>query len=178
MPLLKETAIKPDTEIQNLIDSVVEDAKVQWAPLLYEGSYPENGFGISELRVKHVPGYGGSYWGSSHFWSESITASNTFEAWINGTMTDMAYVLVEGVFNREAVPKVYEIAPKARGNDLPTINIEQMYTLDIARIWFEKPFAVGPNNDLQIQNKGDNTGIERIGLLGHCIAKRAYLIVR
>jgi len=178
MPLLKETNIRPDDQIADLIKGVVTNAEVEWAPMKYEGFYPENGFGISELRVKHIPSYGNAYWGSSHFWSESITASNTFEPWINGTMTNMAYVLVEGLFNREPVPKVYEVAPKARGNDLPTVNIEQMYTLDVARIWLEKPFAVAPNNDLQIQNKADNTGIERIGLLGHCIAKRAYLIIR
>lgn len=178
MPLLKITDKRPDAEIDNALNETIKDAKVEWAPMEYEGQYPATGYGITELRVKHVPGYGGSYWGSSHFWAECITASNAFEAWINGTLTNMAYVIVEGVFNREAVPKVYEIAPKAGGNDLPTINIEQMYTLDVARVWFEKPFVTRPNSDLQIQNKGDNTGLERIGLLGHTLAKRAYLIIR
>lgn len=176
--LLKTTDKKPDGEIINAIDGVIESAKVEWAPAEFEGEYPETGFGIAELRVKHVPSYGNAYWGSSHYWSECITASNTFEEWINGTMTDMAYVIIEGVFNRESSPKVYEIAPTANGKDLPTVNIEQMYTLDVARVWFEKPFATSPNNSLKVQNKADDTGTERIGLLGHCIAKRGYLIIR
>lgn len=176
--LLKTTDKRPDEEIDKIKDAVISDAKVEWAPMEFEGQYPSGGFGITELRVKHVPSYGNSYWGSSSYWAECITASNTFESWINGTMTDMAYVIVEGIFNREPSPKVYEIAPTANGVDLPTVNIEQMYTLDIARVWFEKPFAARPNSTLKIENKGDDTGVERIGLLGHCVAKTSYLIIR
>lgn len=178
MPLLRITDMRPDEEIDKAIKGTIDDAKVEWAPMEFEGQFPDTGFGIAELRVKHVPSYGNAYWGSCDYWAECIVASNTFEEWINGTMTDMAYVIIEGVFNREASPKVYEMAPTANGKDLPTVNIEQMYTLDVARVWFEKPFATRPNNQLKIQNKGDNTGVERIGLLGHCLAKRAYLIIR
>lgn len=178
MPLLRITDLKPDDEIRKAIKTAVEDAKVEWAPMEFQGFYPDSGFGIAELRVKHVPSYGNAYWGSCDFWAECFTASNTFEAWINGTMTDMAYVIVEGMFDLSPSPVWYEMGPTANGVDLPTINIQQMFALDVARVWLEKPFATRPNNQLKVQNKGKDATTEDLGLIGHCVAKRAYLIIR
>ena len=176
--LIRVSDARPDEAIRKMIDGVISEAREEWKPAEYEGYFPRTGFGITELRVKHVPSYGGTYWGSSHYWAVSITASNTFEEWINGTMTDMAYIIIEGLFNREASPKIYEVSPNANGNDLPTISIEHMYTYDMARAWLEAPFSVKPNSQFIWRNKADDTGIERFGLMGHTVAKRAYLIIR
>ena len=175
--LLRLTDRRPDARIGALINSVVEAAQTEWAPLKYEGEYPIAGFGITELRPKHIRG-GTHNIPEDYTWGASIATASTFFDWMNVTLTDMAYVVVSGVFNLEAAPKVTEIAPSANGEDLPTINLEQMYGLDLARVWFEKPFAARPNNNLRIQLIARSTGIERIGLMGHVIAKRAYLIIR
>lgn len=175
--LLRLTEVRPDAEIKKLVDTTVEDAKINWAPLKYEGEYPRSGFGISELRPKQIRG-GTHNLPSTITWGASIATASTYFTWMNLTLTDMAYIMPTGVFNLEALPRVTEIAPSANGEDLPTINLEQMYALDLARAWFSKPFCAKPNNNLTIQLVARNTGIDRIGLLGHCIAKRAYLIIR
>jgi len=175
--LLRLTDRRPDARIGGLIKNVVDAARKDWEPLEYEGEYPIGGFGISELRPKHIRG-GTHNIPSTITWSASIATASTYFSWMDLTLTDMAYVIVSGVFNLEADPRVTEIAPSANGEDLPTVNLEQMYGLDLARVWFEKPFAARPNNNLKIQLVARDTGVERIGLMGHVIAKRAYLIIR
>lgn len=175
--LLRLTDRRPDAKIGALINTVTKAAETEWAPLKYEGEYPIAGFGITELRPKHIRG-GTHNIPSSITWEASITTASTYFSWMDLTLTDMAYVIVSGVFNLEATPRVTEIAPSANGEDLATINLEQMYALDLARVWFEKPFAARPNNNLKIQLVARTTGIERMGLMGHVIAKRAYLIIR
>ncbi|MBW2675397.1 MAG: hypothetical protein JRD89_18645 [Deltaproteobacteria bacterium] len=177
MALLRLTDVRPDDEIRRLVEEVVANAEAEWAPLKYEGQYPVGGFGITELRPKHIRG-GTHNIPSSVTWSASIATASTYFDWMDLTLTDMAYVIQTGVFNLEASPRVTEIAPSANGQDLPTVNLEQMYALDLARVWHEKPFAARPNNNFKNQLVGRDTGVERIGLLGYCVAKRAYLILR
>lgn len=182
MALLRLTDVRPDAEIDKLVKDVIKNAETEWSPLVYEGYYPAAGFGITELRPKHVvktvDATGFSMFASSISWGASIETASTFFKWIDCTLTDMAYIIQTGVFNLEATPRVTEIAPSANGQDLPTVNLEQMYGLDLARAWHEKPFAARPNNPLTDQLVGRTTGVERIGLLGYLIAKRAYLIIR
>lgn len=177
MGYLRFTDTRPDAEIRKLINSTVADAEKEWSPLKYEGFYPVAGFGLTEIRPRHINS-GGTGWANSTYWSASIATSLAFFDWTNITLTDMAYVMVTGLFNRESSPKVIQFAPSANGEDLPTVDVEQMYTLDVARAWWEKPYSVRPNNMLRHQLMGDNTGSERIGLLGYTIAKRAFLISR
>lgn len=176
MTLLHLTDERPDAEIKKALDAVIADALTAWSPLPYEGYYPRNGFGITDLRPKHVNVGAGTTWGSSNYWAASHAASNTFGDWMNFTLTNQAYVIQTGVFNREAVPKTYDMVPQANGEKLPVINIEALYTLDVARAWYSKPYAIKANNNLTIRLKAENTGVERIGLLGVCLAKRAFLI--
>lgn len=177
MALLKETDVRPDAEIDKLVDEVVRNAETEWAPLKYEGQYPVGGFGITELRPKHIRG-GTHNIPSTITWSASIGAASTYFSWMDLTLTDMAYIIQTGVFDLEATPLVTEIAPSANGQDLPTVSLEQMFALDVARVWLEKPFAARPNNNFKNQLVARDAGIERIGLLGYCLAKRAYLILR
>lgn len=95
---------------------------------------------------------------------------------MNHTQTDMAYAINTGLFNREATPKITHLRPNPGGEDMSTMNIEQMYTLDLARIFYEKPWTVGPDKSCILRMKADDIGVERIGLLGYVIAKRAFLI--
>lgn len=177
MALLRLTDRRPDAEIKTLVDEVVANAETEWAPLKYEGQYPVGGFGIVELRPKHIRG-GTHNIPSTITWEASIGTASTYFSWMDLTLTDMAYVIQTGVFDLEASPRVTEIAPSANGQDLPTVNLEQMHALDVARAWLEKPFAARPNNNFKNQLVARSTGIERIGLLGYVMAKRAYLILR
>lgn len=177
MALLKETNIRPDAAIDSLVKDVVKSAETEWAPLKYEGQYPVGGFGITELRPKHIRG-GTHNMPSTITWSASIATASTYFSWMDLTLTDMAYVIQTGVFDLEASPRVTEIAPTANGQDLPTVNLEQMFALDESRVWLEMPFAARPNNNLKNQLVARDAGIERIGLMGYVVAKRAYLILR
>lgn len=177
MALLRTTDVRPDEAIEALVKEVTKSAETEWAPLKYEGQYPVGGFGITELRPKHIMDT--SNMPSSASWVASInTASTAFNTWMDITLTDMAYVIQTGVFDLEAAPVVTEIAPSANGQDLPTVNLEQMFALDVARVWHEMPFAARPNNNFKNQLLARATGTERIGLMGYVIAKRAYLILR
>lgn len=175
MTLLRLTDERPDEEIRKAIEAVIEEAEEQWKPMTFEGWYPTTGFGIQELAPYHLSA-GTTGWGNSNFWSASIAASNTWEDWMNHTQTDMAYAINTGLFNREATPKITHLRPNPGGEDMPTMNIEQMYTLDIARVFYEKPWTVGPDKSCILRMKADNIGVERIGMLGYVIAKRAFLI--
>lgn len=177
MGLLRLTDARPDAEIANLLRSTIADAEADWAPLKYEGQYPETGFGITELRPRVFKGGSVDNIPSSEYWAASIAASLTWQSWFDLTLTDMAYVMPTGVFNSEVSPMVTEIRPSANGIDLPTVNLEQLYVLDITRAWFEKPYCAKPGNNIKNRLVARNSGVERIGLMGYMIAKRAYLIL-
>lgn len=181
MALLRLTDKRPDAEIDKLLKETVDDGEIEWKPLKYEGQYPTSGFGITELRPLVL--YGGTVNNliSSLTWGVSLTAgtASTYFTWFDVTLTDQAYAMPTGVFDLEPTPQVIEMGPSANGLDLPTVNLEQLYALDMARAWFEKPFAARPNNNFKVELVARvATGTERIGLLGYLIAKRSYLIHR
>lgn len=181
MSLLRMTDVRPDKEIDKLLKSTVNDAEQEWRPLKYEGQYPTTGFGITELRPIVLKGGTTDNIISSIMWGASLAAgaASTYFTWFDLTLTDQAYVMITGVFDLESPPEVTELGPSANGLDLPTVNIEQMHALDVARAWFEKPFAARPNNNLKTQLVARvGIGTERIGYIGYLIAKRSYLIRR
>lgn len=177
MALLRLTDVRPDAEIEKLLKSTIADAEEEWAPLKYEGQYPVSGFGITELRPFIFKNGSTDNIPSSEYWAASVAASLTWQTWFDLTLTDMAYVMPTGVFNSEVSPMVTEIRPSANGQDLPTLNIEQMYVLDLTRAWFEKPYAARPSNNVKMNLVGRNAAVERIGLMGYLLAKRSYLII-
>jgi len=182
MALLRLTDVRPDAEITKLLKSTVIDAETEWRPLKYEGQYPTTGFGITELRPIVLKGGTTDNIISSISWGASLAAAagaSTYFMWFDVTLTDQAYVMPTGVFDLETPPEVTEIGPSANGLDLPTVNIEHMHGLDVARAWFEKPFAARPNNNIKTQLVARVAiGQERIGYMGYLIAKRSYLIRR
>ena len=135
--------------------------------LKYEDNLPPPGFGVSEIRPRHV-GI------ANDFWQATITAA--YADWINTTISDNAYLVITGLFNNTVMPQTSELAPSANGNDLPRINIEQMYTFEEAKAWFPKPFVVKASGVLKIQAVAAQAQTERIGLMGYTVAKRSYLI--
>jgi hypothetical protein len=175
---MDQTDKKPEGVVEALIQKVLADAKTLWPTLGYTEGWVGTGFGIATLRPRHVGGGGSIYWGSSHVWASSFVASNTWEAWISMTQTDAAYVICTGMFNFEPAPKSMEIYLALDGKDLPTMNIEEMYALELPRAYWKWPWSISPQKPWIFNHKGINTGVEREGLLGYCVGTRAYLLTR
>lgn len=178
MTLMRITDKRPDAEIQKAIDATIRDAETEWAPLKFEGEYPINGFGISEIRPHHI-GYGVSN-GSVDSWLMSTGAasygSSVWTLWISKDVDERAYLVITGFFCNTANPGVAEFQIECNGQDLPIMNVEQAYGLDVARVWFEKPFIIKPYGHLEIKVYSRLEQAEYLGLLGYTVAKRAYLI--
>lgn len=172
--LLRLIDKKPDAAIAAEISKVASDAQGKWG-IGFEADYPQSGFGIVALAPAHVNS-GGAGWWATNYWSASLVATNTWQDWQNTTITDMAYVIKTGLFDREATMKITHIRPRIAGQDLPAVNIEEMATLEEARVFYEKPYSLKPGNPMILRVKPDNVGQERIGEAGYCVAKLAFLI--
>ena len=187
--LLRLTEKRPDAAIDAAISEAVANAQVRFQPLQYEYEYPRTGFGITALTSKLVAGTNqgtglqGQVSASTVWGVSSITTAGTWQDWININVDDRAYLVITGIFNRTNTPRVTNIRFKANGEDLPWVNLEQMYTWDLAQGYFQRPLIVSPTNNFTVRILSDSavTGSaaapgERIGLLGYQIAKRNLLI--
>lgn len=167
MAILTLTDERPDQRIASLIDATVRDAETNFAPLTFEGEYPQSGIGIQELRCRHL-GI------AQDFWQMSVTTS--FADWVNKTLGTDNYVIVTGLFNLTIDPATTQLSPSANGKDLPIVDVEQLYALEVSRGWFPKPYAISPSNNITIQAVGRVSQTERLGSLGYTVGKRSYLI--
>jgi hypothetical protein len=86
------------------------------------------------------------------------------------------YLIITGIFNLTPNAKVTEMYIKANGEDLPIINLEEMYAYDLSRVFFTAPFIVKPKSGFTVQVYATAATQERLGFVGYCLAKRAYLI--
>lgn len=168
---------RPDALIQAAITQAKALARNQFSNLAFNGEFPKTGYGITTIRPYHIQA-GGTYWGSSNYWASCFAAANTWEAWIDITQTDLAFEIVTGFQNLEAVPKEVEIYVEGDGNQMPTINIEEIYSMDVSRAFFAKPLIFSPEKAWAYYHKGSDTGIEREALLGYTLGTRAFLILR
>jgi len=190
MGLLRLTDKRPDADIDEAVQATIAHAKNLWAPLQFEGEFPVNGFGISNIRPIHVQSTTLEIPAISNrcVWATCQVVSSTFTDWINVTVDEDSYLIITGIFSLEATGAVTEIAATANGVDLPPINIEELYGWDLASAYFTKPFVVKPKSQLKIQLYGSTASVYgaalnqatkiKIGLLGYCVGKRAYLIKR
>ncbi len=168
MALLQLTKQTPDEAITELLGQVVESARQEFAPLQFEGQYPDGGFGIQQLRPRHI-GHAKAIW--------QYTVTTSFANWISKTLGVDNFVVPTGMFNLTADPSTVEIQPTANGKDFPVMNIENLYSNNaLALGWFTKPFAVRPSNLIKFQNIGRVAQTERLGLDGYTVAKRSFLI--
>ena len=174
---MRYTNAKPGTAIKAAIGKAIQLAKADWKNAAYQGEWATGGFGITTIRPYHIQA-GAANWGSSDYWASCFAASLTWEAWIDITQTDMAYEIITGFFNLEIAPKTVESYFTAAGKDLPTLNMESMYTLDVSRLYIPQPIVIMPEKPWKYYHKGLNTGVEREGFLGYTLAKHAFLILR
>jgi len=176
--LLKVTDKRPDTEINALVEAVINDAATTWPSDKFDGEYPKTGFGITILRPKDLCTGASVPTGmvSSIYWGASIAAASTWQDWFSITTSEVCYLIVTGIQVLDATPNVTAIRPYVDGDDLPVIHIEQIYAWDEGKGWFSKPFAVKPEKAFKMRIVAKNSGIAKIGLLGYTVAKRSYLI--
>lgn len=165
-----------------LIASAIAQAKVlaanEFKNMSFQGEFPKNGYGITTIRPYHVQA-GGVGWGSSDYWSMSMAAANTWTAWIDITQTSLAYEIVTGLFNLEAIPRLTEMYFQGDGLDMPTVNVEEAYAVsDIAHFFLPAPLIFQPEKSWKYYQKFWAAGIEREGLTGYTMAKRAFLLLR
>ena len=184
MTILTVSDLRPDAEVRKAIDTVVAKAQTEWTPLPWEGEYPLSGFGIRQMISRDVTnGSTGARPGNATttatYWYDisSTGAGPTWEDWINTTTNRDSYIIVEGVFNLSPSPNYVEIWPNPNGQNLPVMPLDTLYAMDVARGWLSKPFAVQPNAVFEVEKKYINASTtERIGILGHTVAKRSFLL--
>lgn len=169
MAILVTSKDSADGPIQAALQATIQDAAKEFTPLQYEGAYPANGYGISELMPRHVGIV-------QEFWQMSVTTS--YADWINKNLAKTVYVIATGVINLTPDPSTSQLSATANGNDLPIINIESLYATEYARGWFSAPFVTRPNNNITVQAIGRRAQTEQLGLLGYVVATKSYLIHR
>ncbi len=187
MALLRFSDERPDEEIKASIQDTITDAMSLWSPLTFGAEYPTGAqFGISEIRPFHIQNTTTlkPQTCNLNYWQTSTLIASSWNDWINVSLNKDTYVITTGLFNLEPVTTadLTELNPLANGVNLPVVNVEQLYALDVARAWFTKPFTTTPSSTLQIQAYakagGSNQGSNRIGLLGHTVAKRYQLVTK
>ena len=186
--LLRLTDKRPDAVIDQGVAEALANATIRFQPLTFENEYPRTGFGITSLTPKQVgatnqaTGLQGNVV-SSTIWGVSTLAANTWSDWINLNIDDRIYNIITGVFNRTNTPQISNIRFKANGEDLPWVNLDQMYNWDLSQAYLQRPLIISPTNNLTVRAIAEKaitgaSGVpaERIGLLGYVLGKRAYLI--
>ena len=177
--LLKFVDDKPTAAIAAALNDVKGKAAIEFKNQSFEGEWATSGYGITAIRPTHIQAGAAATWGSCHAWEASYAASETWTAWVNITQTQLAFELITGIFNLEALPKTTEIYYEMAGISLPTLNIEAMYAEDLSRMFYQKPLYVSPSKPWTMYIKGiGGTGRERLGLLGYTIGPHSFLILR
>ena len=179
---------RPDAAISTLLAYVVNDATTNYFKgQVYEGEWPNTGFGITNIRACDVarsnqnPGnLNGNVAGSS-IWGVTAVTLSTWTDWVNLTIDIRSYHVPVGVFNRTLVPHVIRVRPRASGQDLPSVDLENLYAFeDQAWAYLSKPYSVAPGKNHTIRVLTDatisGTPAERIGISGYIVATQAYLI--
>jgi len=172
---------RTDAIVANAVATCVADAENLWAPEVFDGPFPKNGFGIAKLRAVDF-GYMASALNTSYIgnvtniWSYSCTNAAAWNTWIVTTLSTDCYVVITGFFNLDAAPDVEALKFIADGIEYPIIDLTEMDAFDVADAYWAHPIIVRPTKKLQVSLKCRTTGTKFIGLLGYVVAKRSYLI--
>lgn len=166
---------RPDKAISDAINKVRADADKRWEPMTFGGRWPAAGqYGLAELRPDHV-GITDTY----GEWENDAQLSAGWTTDINTSVDDDAYLVITGIMNKSADPKVAEFQITAGGTDYPCDNLEEIYVLDMKRAYFPVPIICYPKDPLKVAWRATAivaAGAELIGLLGYCVGKQSYLI--
>ena len=185
--LAQVSNVSPDAAIQAAVKAAIASAVDLWK-LPFEGAWPRNGIGIAPLSARAVAAtdastsiqsnvLGSAMWGIG----TSISAS-TWTDWINLTIHKNVYIVWTGLRNLTQVPKVQSLGVKANGQDLPRLDITQMYSWQEPQAYLHKPIVIRPENNFTVRVLSaegiaapQTIPYEQIGLLGYLVAKNSYL---
>ena len=114
----------PDARIREIVNMAIDQATNEFSPSKYEGQFPRNGFGIQELRSKHIGGWAGTGGASAaDGWILSINAGSqhTFISWFDVTVNQDCYLIITGLFNLTPNAKALGVKFTANGEELPIV---------------------------------------------------------
>lgn len=176
--IYKTQDIKGDAIVAQAVQTAILDAEALWQPEKFDGVFPVKGFGIKRLQPRDMVAASGSIVGPSNStWTYSANTASTWQTWISaGTISQMAYVVITGIYNYDTNHSLEAIKFTADGVEYPVNNIEEMFGWYIGSVHFSHPIVVRPEKSVTISVRTRNTGQHDIGLLGYTIAKRSYLI--
>ena len=184
--LINITDKKPDGMIAQALADTIRQATEYFKPDSFGGFWSKGGLAVTVLAPRHVAAsnnnsgtLNGGVAGSSAWGVTAVTAS-TMTNWININVDSRAYQIVTGIFNLTPNAKITAIKPILNGQEMPLIDISEMYNYVIPRAYFSEPYIISPTNTHQIQVLSPVTlaGVpsEQIGLTGFIVGKRAYAI--
>jgi len=184
---------RPDEAIEKARNDTIERAKDVWG-LDYadvsDGLYPQgNQIGRGFLRMDQCSNRAtvaalrvlGGRWQTATQAGAGITpaALTGWADWLDFVVDEDTFIINEGIFHYGATPTIHEIEFRLSGITIPVSTIDDMYTLEIPRSYWEVPAVVSPKSSMDVNLRSDQVGLtfmEEFGLLGETIAKRSYLI--
>lgn len=174
---------RPDREIDTAVQATIRDAEQLWTPETFQGEYPDKGIGIRRLVAKDFVasgqasgGFGTPQTAFGAPWAYSQAAASAWETWINGTLSDSVYVVITGIFSLDALENIIALKFTIDGKEYPIMNLQELYAMDVARVYFSKPIVVRPEKSIVVKMWGRAAKTGSLGLLGWAIGKRSYLI--
>jgi len=169
---------RPDNVIEALREATKDNAREYWDAMTFGGFDPVgNQYGFGDLRPTHVGLTNSQYYGQ---WSTTVVDTAGSEtSWFDTTVHEDSYILIHGVFNNAASPKINEMKLFLGGNELPWMNLQEIYGWDIARAYLEQGYSIQPKQSIKVAVTATATvatNSEPLGLVGEIMALRSYLI--
>jgi len=199
---------RPDDAVYQARDDTIERAKDIWG-LDYAdssiGLYPSgNQIGRAPFRpevaattdgIRVFPRLAGGQWrtviatGPGPLGAPvalAVTATDGWAEWLDFTLDEDSFIIIEGVFSTATVPTIREHQLELSGVRLPVQQLEEIYNNgeDLVKGYFEVPAVLSPKSQFHnwvrtgpfLPGPPPPTLDEGFGYLGELIAKRSMLI--
>lgn len=192
---------RPDDAISQARDDTISRAKDIWG-LDYadssNGLYPSgNQIGRSPFRpdvaavgTRVFPQAAGGMWRTvvpivpsipTGAATPIVTNAQGWAEWLDFTLDEDAFIIIEGVFSTATVPTIREQQLELSGVKLPVQQIEEIYNngQDLVKGYWEVPAVLSPKSNFHnwVRSSTISANLdEGFGFLGELIAKRSYMI--
>jgi len=203
--IIKQT---PEDAIEQAIEDTVKKAKDVWGLNYAESSnglYPAGSeIGRTQFRPSHCskgaqpyPEGAGGEWRTVYYDPSTGgiygmgTDANGWGTWLDFNVSEDNFIVIEGVFSKDADPSITEFVMNLSGTKLPVVQVESgLYATEerTLRGYFEVPAIVSPKAEIIFSLRSSHTNVtaglenegkglsEKFGFIGDTIAKRSYLI--
>lgn len=176
MGLQNLLATRPDAEIEKEIMRVAAEVEgLGWGP--FGGRWPQdNQVGIAELRPDHIDSARSVDYGD---WQNLGVCDAGWTKDVDKTIDEDAYIIITGVFDLSANPKLREVKIDAAGTEYPAFNVSEMLAAEEPKGYFPAPITIKPKDNLKVHWRmasSVSASVELCGLLGYCLAKKSFLL--